>query len=182
MLGWFVPLCLPDELIGNGLLWGLWSCSEGKVQDLKLEKHFNALVLSQIIKASVMHMQTSQEANWDGWILQRCLFVLQVPLCCRKLGLNWCHGPQWGWRGSLGSPGGLPWDVEDLERQTMVWRVEGVVTYVLQICISSGNWPDSGLRTSLLGESRQFCNIPPSSQTFVAWQPAPPSLKKTPNS
>lgn len=66
-------------------------------------------------------------------------------------------------------------------KATMVWRVEGVVTYVLQICISLGNWPDSGLRTSLLGESRQFCNIPPSSQTFVAWQPAPPKKKKQTN-
>lgn len=35
-------------------------CSEGKVQDLKLEKHCSALVLSQDIKASVMHLQTSQ--------------------------------------------------------------------------------------------------------------------------
>lgn len=63
-------------------------CSERNVQNLKLEKHCNALVLPQVIKASVMRLQTSQEANWDGWILQRCLFVLQVSLCCRKLGLN----------------------------------------------------------------------------------------------
>lgn len=42
---------------------------------------------------------------------------------------------------------------------------------VLQICISSGNWTDSGLRTSLLGESRQFCDIPPSFQTTQTCDP-----------
>lgn len=57
---------------------------------------------------------------------------------------------------------------------TMVQRIEGVVMYVLQMCISSGNWPESSLRISLLGESRQFCNIPPSCQIAEAWQtPAP---------
>lgn len=66
-----------------------------------------------------------------------------------SVGLEMLSGQSW-WASlrRCGRPG----------NSAMVWRIEGVVMYVLQICIPSGNWPDSSLRISLLGESRQFPN------------------------
>lgn len=106
MLGWFVCLCLPDELIAMGSSWACWGldrgCSEGKVQGLMLEKHCSALALPQVIKASVITLQTSKEVGWDGWILQICLFVLQVPqktlpelMAWASVGLGRLCGQSW---------------------------------------------------------------------------------------